>query len=292
MKIKSAHAVIDGAFDLGAQIMVPLLSGGHDSFTAVRIASLHHKFDGSVYHIDTGIGAFATRHFIDRICDDNGWNLHVFKSPSTYEMFVRERGFPGPGRHQWVYNRIKERCIRQIMRLHSKKNVALITGCRSGESIRRMGTVEPVKIGEISLKAAGKRDQTHLWENPTRSNVRNKRRFWVAPCHDWQETDQRDFMDEYDLPLNPIKMTPLGMSGECFCGAFARPDEISMIRRYAPDVAEEIDRLSGIARECGKHSVWGTRPNGKKGIVVAGTGPLCSSCDMRAMSAGITVISA
>jgi 3'-phosphoadenosine 5'-phosphosulfate sulfotransferase (PAPS reductase)/FAD synthetase len=270
MKFKSAYAVIDSAFDAGAEVMVPLFSGGHDSLSAVYIASKHPKFDGSVYHIDTGIGAAATRRFVEQIAVDYGWTLRVFKSPSTYEMFIREKGFPGPGMHRWAYIRLKERCIRQILRTHGKQKVALITGCRSQESTRRMGHVEPLKIGES-----------------TKRGIVNKRRYWVAPCHDWSTEDQHRFMETEDLPLNPLKLSPIRMSGECFCGAFARPAEIELIRKYAPDVAAEIDRLTVIAAEQKVHCVWGTRPDRRKGTVVAKTGPLCNSCDARALSAGI-----
>ncbi len=270
-RIAKAHAVIDNAFCY-AHVMVPLFSGGHDSTCAVYIASLHPRFDGRVYHIDTGIGAKATRAHVEDVAKQFGWKLRVYKSKSTYEDFIRERGFPGPGMHQWAYVRLKERCVRMIMRLHGKARVALITGCRSQESERRMGNVEPVKVGET-----------------TKRGVTNKRRIWVAPCHDWSQADQMAFMEKHDLPRNPIKETPIAMSGECFCGAFARPNELAMIRQYAPDVAEEIDRLALIAIQCGKHSTWGTRPDRKKGIVVSKTGPLCNSCDIRALAAGIVI---
>lgn len=281
----SSLAVISEAFLKGAEVMVPLFSGGHDSLSAVYVASLHPKFDGSVYHIDTGIGAKATRGFVEEVAARYDWTLKVYKSKSTFERFVRERGFPGPGMHQRAYIRLKDRCVREICTSHSRSvmnstggikrkagKVALITGCRSQESVRRMGNVAPLKIGE-----------------PGKAGIANRNRYWVAPCHDWSQADQAAFMEHYDLPRNPIKQTPIGMSGECFCGAFARPNEIAMIRKYAPDVAEEIDRLTQIATECGKHNTWGTRPDRKKGIVVAQTGPLCSSCDVRAMAAGIVV---
>lgn len=287
--ILNAHRVIDKSFAAGADVMIPMLSGGHDSYTAVKVASLHPRFDGRVYHIRTGIGAKATFDFVQYICREERWDLRTFQSPSTYEMFVRERGFPGPGMHQWAYVRLKERCVRMMCSIHTKptttkggknkgrirqvkRNVALITGCRQQESERRMGTVEPLKIGE-----------------ETKNGIVNRSRYWVAPCFDWSSEDQRLFMDVHDLPRNPIKQTPIGMSGECFCGAFARPDELTMIRKYAPDVAEEIDRLTVIAKECGKHCVWGTRPDRKKGVVTVSTGPLCNSCDARAMAAGIIV---
>lgn len=282
----STHAVIDSAFEQGAQHMAPLFSGGHDSLTACYAASLHPKFSGRVHHIRTGIGAKATWDFVNDVCREYGWGLDSYSSPETYEKFVRKNGFPGPGGHRFSYQFLKERCVRQIMN-GSSGNIALITGCRSDESERRMGSVDPVKIGEETASQIKYRRNQSLFS--VKFPIPNKRRYWVAPCHDWSSEDQRAFMEYYDLPRNPIKQTPIGMSGECFCGAFARPGEIDMIRKYCPDVALEIDRLTVIAKECGKHSVWGTRPDKQKGVVVAQTGPLCNSCDVRAMAAGLII---
>ncbi|OWK34367.1 hypothetical protein FRUB_10338 [Fimbriiglobus ruber] len=53
-------------------------------------------------------------------------------------------------------------------------------------------------------------------------------------------------------------------------------------------MAEEIDRLTVIAKECGTHAVWGTRPPSEpNGVVLAKTGMLCNGCDRRAMYAGL-----
>lgn len=283
----SALAVIDEAFATAAEVrrgktkivelrpnqMVPLLSGGHDSISACHIASLHRRFTGNVHHIDTGIGSIKTRQHVELVCREQGWKLNVYKSNDTYEMFVRDRGFPGPGMHQWAYIRLKERCVRMMTK---GRRVCLITGCRKQESTRRMGTVEPVKVGEIVRDNKTGKDKTV-----------QKNRYWVAPCHDWSSDEQQEYMEYHDLPKNPLKIA-LGMSGECFCGAFAAPGEIDRIRHHAPDVAEEIDRLTEIAKSLGKHCVWGTRPPGsKKGVVATQSGPLCSSCDIRAANAGI-----
>lgn len=256
-----------------AEVMAPLLSGGHDSICACHVASRHPRFGKSreVFHIDTGIGAKATRAHVEAVCREFNWKLTVLKSPDTYEMFVRDRGFPGPGRHHWVYARLKERCIRTLVK---RRRVVLVTGCRSQESARRMGHVEPLKIGELRTPKVGK-----LY-------VRDKNRFWSAPCHDWSAEEQQAYMEHFDLPKNPLKLA-LGMSGECACGSFAAPGEIERRRQHAPDVVAEIDRLTVIARECGKHAVWGTRPDKKKGVQAVQSGPLCSSCDYRAAAAGV-----
>lgn len=267
--IQNALKVIDLAFEEGALKMLPLFSGGHDSLSACYIASHHRAFEGCVYHIDTGIGAKATRTFIESTCEELDWELKVFRSKATYERFVSKLGFPGPGAHQWVYNWLKDRCISTMTK--GLKRVALITGCRSAESVRRMGHVKPLQIGEISKKTG---------------KVTKKNRYWTAPCHDWTTADQVFFMDAMGLSRNPIRQSPLGMSGECFCGAFARPNEIALIRQYAPDVAEEIDRLTKLAAK-GRGQVWGTRSKKEKGIIRIVTGPLCSSCDQKARASGL-----
>lgn len=271
--LASGLAVIDRAHNAGAGPLLPLFSGGHDSTCACHVAMQHPKWRGVVHHIDTGIGSKATRAHVEATAKELGWVLRIWKSLETYEKFIRERGFPGPGRHHWVYVRIKERCVRMMVKEYKGKRnrfgrVALITGCRSQESVRRMGHVEPIKIGEVD--SDGKRT--------------NMNRVWTAPCHDWSSDEQQAYMHAFDLPRNPVKLA-LGMSGECFCGAFAAPGELERIRQHCPDVAEEIDRLTLVAQECGTWDKWGQRPT--KGEEEAESGPLCSSCDVRAKLAGV-----
>lgn len=252
--------------------MTPLLSGGHDSLTACLIASRHPNFTRTVFHIDTGIGSKVTRQYIHDRCDEYRWNLQIVKSNFSYERFVMEKGFPSPGAHQWVYNRLKDRALYKITKGRGK--TALIAGCRQAESTRRMGHVEPLQVGEVSKKTG---------------TVRNKNRIWTNPCWNWTSAMQVEFLDSLDVERNPIKMSPLGMSGECFCGAFARPNEIALIRRHAPDVAQEIDRLEAMMAIEGGRCKWGIRKAKEKGMLLAFTGPMCRSCDTRAMAAGITV---
>lgn len=265
----SALAVIDSALATGARFPLPMFSGGHDSLCAVHLCSQHPSFTGRVEHINTGIGSKRTRQFVGEVCGELGWELVERRSPSTYEQFVRFNGFPWAGAHSFVYARLKERCVREMTR--GPARVALVTGVRRQESVRRMGRVEPVAIGETSRKTG---------------KVSNRKRVWTAPCHDWSTEEQQVYMAEHDLPKNPVKVA-IGMSGECFCGAFAAPGEIHRIRHHCPDVAEEIDRLAEIAKANGKPCVWGTRPPTEKGLVAVESGPLCSTCDRRAYAAGL-----
>lgn len=237
---------------------VPLLSGGHDSVCACHIASLHPDAPKPfrVYHIDTGTGAAYTRKYVEDRCKQFGWELEVRKSPNqekdSYEAFIRERGFPGPGRHSWVYARLKERVIQNLATTLSKgqRPVMLITGSRRQESKRRMAYAVAVRRGDGLMKTG---------------HLRNPSRLWVAPCIEWLPSDQAAHMREYKIPRNKIKDL-IGLSGECFCGANAGEDnaqkasEREAIRKYAPEVDAELTRLEGIAKALGKPCKWGHKP--------------------------------
>src|SRR4051812_6898329 len=75
---RSALAVIDAGFAAGAKSMLPLFSSGHDSLCACYIASKHPRFDGEMHHINTGIGARASRAFAEEVCAEFNWKLNVY----------------------------------------------------------------------------------------------------------------------------------------------------------------------------------------------------------------------
>src|SRR5262245_15700969 len=54
------------------KLVIALFSGGHDSLSAVKVASLSSRFDGCL-HVNTGIGIEATREFVRVTCADNYW---------------------------------------------------------------------------------------------------------------------------------------------------------------------------------------------------------------------------
>lgn len=273
--LASAHSVIDKCYEMFPNaVMAPLFSGGHDSLCACHVSSLHRNWGGQVRHINTGIGTKYTREFVENTCRHLGWNLVVHKSNFSYERFIREKGFPGPGAHGWVYARLKDRCVYQITK--GVKKTLLITGCRKQESSRRMGHVEPIKIGEVTNRKTGE--------------IGRKNRIWVAQCFDWSKEEQILWMDEYGLPKNKLKSL-IGMSGECLCGAFAQPGEIELLKKHAPDVAEEITRLEAVATECGRNRrQWGSPKDWTTGCKIARTGPMCSSCDNSLAAGGLFTI--
>jgi len=234
-----------------------MFSGGHDSLCAVHLASQHPRFTAAV-HVNTGIGVEQTREFVRETCHDRGWPLLEYRAADqgqVYEDLVLEYGFPGPFHHRKMYNRLKERSIRALVRDHKRRRldrVMLVTGVRRAESTRRMGTVEAVN--------------------------REGARVWVAPLTWFKGTDKNRYMQEYDLPRNEV-VDQLHMSGECLCGAFAKPGELDWIRYCGfHDVVEQIELLERKAEAAGVPCVWGAGSPSRTGAERA-PGFLCVGCE-------------
>lgn len=236
-RIIEARAILDEAVALHRPTHVfGLFSGGHDSLTACHVASQHPLFSG-VAHINTGIGVEATRTYARDTAALLGWNFKEYHPPVSYDDIVLEHGFPGPGGHFYMYVRLKERCLDQLIREHKKARkdrIVLVTGVRLDESDRRMGHIEAI--------------------------VRNRARVWVAPILNWSTENKNEYIDAKGLPRNPV-VDRLCMSGECLCGAFARPGEMIEIEAHYPEVAARIRALEARARQAGVHAKWGMRPS-------------------------------
>jgi len=279
--IAESHAIIDRAFgEHLAVAMLPLYSGGNDSGCSAHVASLHPKFAGTVYTINTRTGAFKTKLHQRRVCKLFGWKQEVRRSPSrsdNMEEFVRNKGLPGPGMHTVIFSRLKQRVLECWTKEHkdAARPVAFMSGVRVAESTRRLGYASEIQRGSY-IRNDGR--------------ISNPYQLWVAPILHWTTDDQRRYRKAFDIPLNPFTGT-LDMSLECGCGCYADRsdkdgpcDERELIRQYAPDVSKKIDILQRIAREHGHHAEWGCAPpNDPKhdGFVP----PTCQSCASRSLFA-------
>lgn len=239
-KLKKSHAIMDEAIDRFKPVAVyGLFSGGHDSLTATHIAAQHPRFTAAV-HINTGIGVPETREFVRETCKREGWPIKEYRAKEDcgqdYRKLVLAYGFPGPDHHRKMYNRLKERALRVLIRETKNERldkVLLVSGCRSQESERRMGHVEP-----IQLEAA---------------------RVWTAVIHDWSKHDCNEYIGEQKLPRNPV-VDLIHKSGECLCGAYAKPNELKELKVWFPKTAAEIERLEAEVRAAGFPWGWEGRP--------------------------------
>ena len=244
-----------------------MFSGGHDSLVATHLVSQRPEFTAAL-HIDTGIGVKETRAFVRRTAREQGWPLKIYRAidqGQDYDAMVLDYGFPGPFHHRKMYQRLKERALRAAIRdVKSARmdRVMLVTGVRLAESTRRMGTVQTIN-----------RDGAQLW---------------VAPLAHFTHADKHRYMAEHDLPRNEV-VDQLHMSGECLCGAFARPDELEWLEFCGfTDVVERIRDLERRAEAAGVPCKWGERPpeNTDPAQLDAIAGPLCTDCSRRPDSAG------
>lgn len=231
-----------------------LLSGGDHSLVATHYA-FEKELATEVIHIKTGIGVQECEDFVLEICKQFNWPLRIIHPPALqYEDLILKFGFPGPGMHYLMYRHLKERAIRKLVKESKRKRldeVALISGVHQQESARRMGFSLPeIKVGS---------------------------QIWLAPLFEFNTLDFHDYKRMYSLPTSPVK-EKLGFSGECLCGAFAKPNEIRKIETFYPETASQIHALEQKAQAAGKHCIWGTRPRKKLNQYDIPFMPLCAGC--------------
>jgi 3'-phosphoadenosine 5'-phosphosulfate sulfotransferase (PAPS reductase)/FAD synthetase len=214
-----------------------LFSGGDDSLTVTHFAKrqLGTLID-AIVHINTGIGLPETRAFVDAACSTLGWNLLEYKAKDLaqdYEQIVLQHGFPGPSQHLKMFVRLKERALDALVRDHKGGHVMLISGVRQQESTKRMKLSEPVH--------------------------KDGRKIWCAPFFYWSNDQVGDYRATLDLPKNPAKEY-LCMSGECLCGAFARPNELKEIELWFPETGQYLRDLERRVKAAGFPWGWDEAP--------------------------------
>ena len=270
--IDSAHDVLVGAYDehirpQGTTLIasVVLFSGGGDS-TALLDAMHSTGLVTHIGHVDTTIGIPETRAHVDMVADTYDLPF-IVESPSEgdrFEDWIMGHGFPGPGQHFKAYQRLKERALRkirgQLVTNGRTERVMFIAGRRRDESARRSQI--PVSSREGSI-------------------------VWVSPIYDWTNDEIARYRQERNLPSNPVSDN-LHMSGECLCGAFAKPGELDEIAFFYPETAARIRRLEVAVAESGappERCKWGWGADRKTPTddnqQAFDFGPLCSSCDWR-----------
>lgn len=249
---------------------VVLFSGGNDSSVLldlmVRLGAATHAA-----HANTTIGISETRRFVRDRCVQLGVPLLERTAPVSYrELVLTQGGFPGPAQHFRMYQRLKDRALRDVRRElvtnGYRQRVLFIAGRRRAESTRRNSVPEHERVDSV---------------------------IWASPLANWTAADLDEYRERFQVPRNPVS-EKLGMSGECLCGAFAEPGELHRLRHHYPEVAAEIESIQDElaernleAQRSGAKLVpaerctwgWGAYRDGRGGD--HRVGPLCSSCDAR-----------
>jgi 3'-phosphoadenosine 5'-phosphosulfate sulfotransferase (PAPS reductase)/FAD synthetase len=169
---------------------------------------------------------------------------------------------PGPMGHGMMYRRLKERAVYRLTRDYKERRgdrLGLVAGIRRAESERRRAR------GEMDVKRA---------------------QVWISPLIQWTARERDDYIERHRLPRNPV-VDALHMSGECLCGAYAKPGELRDIELWYPADAAEIRRLERLVTAAGRRfSRWGHGQAGSTALNAAGQGSLfedhlCWACNVR-----------
>lgn len=240
-------------------VHVAMVSGGMDSTVAASVAvNTAPKIDMLAY-LDTGTGLRENREYIEELADALGVQLWTLRTHEEYGEHVKENGFPGPSRHGFYYNLLKERQIGKLATVTGDQDLVLWTGVRSAESERRLRNVERIDEGERWL--------------------------WVSPIHDWTKEDCREYLEEHDLPRNDLWNT-LGRSGDCFCGCFGSPEEkLDLEAAGCGYHAEWLNELEGDVETGDETEVWAwgalseTERRATRADRTSGQMTLCSTCE-------------
>jgi 3'-phosphoadenosine 5'-phosphosulfate sulfotransferase (PAPS reductase)/FAD synthetase len=265
-----AEAIATHITDEGKQVaaVVLLFSGGNDSTV---LAHLLRKRATHAAHANTTIGIEQTRQFVRDTCAAWGLPLIERTPPNErdhYRSLVLAQGFPGPAMHFKMFQRLKERALRQVVRelnpTPRSRRVVFVAGRRRTESERR-----------ASVPEMERRDSV----------------VWVSPLVNWTKADLNTYRLHYDVPVNVVS-DKIHMSGECLCGSFAAPGERDEITYWFPLAFAEVTELEVLIAdrddipEHRKAWGWGADPALKALDGPASKpGALCSSCDDRYQAA-------
>jgi 3'-phosphoadenosine 5'-phosphosulfate sulfotransferase (PAPS reductase)/FAD synthetase len=256
--------ITDAMREHDAQKVFALFSGGHDSLCSTHVASQHPEFAGAI-HCNTGIGIPETTAFVRDTCEQHGWPLYEYHARERndlpiYDDMCLRLGMPGgPMAHSSQYHVLKEEQITTAVREHrvGDSPVGLVTGIRKKESVRRMHNV-------IST--------------PSRLEDK-KHRLWINPILEWSALDVNQYIVAEGLTRNLV-VDLIHRSGECLCGALARPEELKEIAYWFPEVGARIYSLEKQCYDKRLPFQWGQKKVVRPPIEQMEL-PMCQSCETR-----------
>ena len=189
-----------------------LVSGGKDSMVLAHYLHSKGALKGCIF-IDTGIAATGLREWIEKI----PYPLEIYPTPIRYEWFVWKYGFPRYAGHNWAFNYLKGRALRELRKKHEgEDSFVLASGVRKLESARRFRNVQATSDLEGM--------ECH------------------APLLEWSTPEIWSYVNRHAIDISPCYQT-MHYSGDCFCGSFAQPGEKTMLKIFYPEVWDRIRKL-------------------------------------------------
>jgi 3'-phosphoadenosine 5'-phosphosulfate sulfotransferase (PAPS reductase)/FAD synthetase len=240
-----------------------LFSGGNDS---TILFYLFKDIADYAIHINTTIGIPETHDYVVNTCKNFNVELKEYSGSQedSYDNLVKKFGFPGPGQHYIMYQRLKERALAKAVKeanIPRKQRIVFLSGKRRDESNYRMYAPEF-----------------------SRSTGHTKSIVWISPIINWTKADINLYRElNPEIPRNFVA-DMIHMSGECMCGSYARPNEKEEVRMFFPDFIERLERLEDDVKKIETISKektnwgWGNKLK-QKNRPNKSIGDLCSTCE-------------
>jgi 3'-phosphoadenosine 5'-phosphosulfate sulfotransferase (PAPS reductase)/FAD synthetase len=285
--IARSHEILDEALATFPVIgTYGLFSGGNDSVVLMHL--MRERMD-ALLHVNTGTGIPETTQHVRDVAAAWGVQLHELHPRNRYEDLVMGRvlpsrgpntgkravwqGFPGPVGHRVMYRHLKDEPLMTFRRSivgdqGRTRKVVYLGGMRWAETERRFRNAEAIDQGGAIVWVSA---IVH-WTDAHMREYRARHR-----CNQPHEHARHRLCFDGALPLNEVT-EHIHMSGECLCGAFAKPGELDEIGFFYPETADRLRALEAEAEAAGIPACrWGQKPPGG-GDANTPAGRLCSSC--------------
>ncbi|CAB4139792.1 CysH 3'-phosphoadenosine 5'-phosphosulfate sulfotransferase (PAPS reductase)/FAD synthetase and related enzymes [uncultured Caudovirales phage] len=236
--IKKSEEILQNAIrEYNPTHIVSMVSGGKDSAASHAVTQeLGIKVD-LIVHGNTRCGIQETSEYVRDYYGNLGPDFIEADAGTAYEEYVMRKGFFGKGHdaHGMAYRILKAGPFRKAISRHIRKGkrgvrILLINGARKDESANRMKNLQV-----------------------TKPDPGGKNNIWVNAIHDWSADDRDKFLQENNIPINPVAKA-LCRSGECMCGTQQSKEARIEAAAIYPRWGKWIDSLEA---EVKKKWPWG-----------------------------------
>jgi 3'-phosphoadenosine 5'-phosphosulfate sulfotransferase (PAPS reductase)/FAD synthetase len=199
-----------------------LFSGGTDSLCLVarmqRLAETAKRRITAI-HADTTAGLPGVEKYVRRVCAQLGVELVLVRPHRDFFETAKKWGIPSP-RSRWCCETLKVAPMRRYLNSVDGPKI-VFDGIRAAES-RMRATYTPV------------------WYHPAFKCLS------VSPILYWSDEQIMRYIRRHKLPRSPA--AKLGMSAECWCGAYQRRGDFEALLSIHPAIFERLVEVERAQR--------------------------------------------
>lgn len=211
-----------------------LFSGGMDSLCALdylaRIASNIGR-EMTAIHVDTTAGFPEITTYVKTVCEELRITLKIVQPQIDYFTLAKKWGIPGIN-CRWCCRELK---IRPIMDFLAEKDNPKIV-------------FDGIRAAESSIRAK----YLPVWFHPSFDCLS------VSPIFHWSDENVHSYIERRKLPMSSA--FELGISGECWCGAYKSKANFKELYRLHPEIYYKLMEVE----ENNKHGFTFIYENGER----------------------------